>query len=256
MKEPLSITHPSIAAYWHPMKNGNFTPDMFLAGSGKKAWWKCPIAEDHEWETEIRKIVRTKKKVKTCACAFCSGQKVALSNCLATTHSKIAKQWHPTKNGDLTPYAITGGSTKKIWWICNKFHEWKAMPKTRTNKNIESGCPVCNESKGEKRIANFLINNNIVFERDKRFNSCKDKLPLSFDFWVESVGLIEYQGEQHYKPTSYGCDPEEKLIFTQRHDAIKRNWCENNGISLLEISYLDYDKIEELLKSIFNYGLL
>ena len=28
----------------------------------------------------------------------------------------LAKQWHPTKNGDLKPMDVTYGSKKKVWW--------------------------------------------------------------------------------------------------------------------------------------------
>ena len=42
MKEPLSVTHPEIAAQWHPTMNGDLTPDDVVAGSHKKASWKCP----------------------------------------------------------------------------------------------------------------------------------------------------------------------------------------------------------------------
>ena len=45
---------------------------------------------------------------------------------LAETHPEVAKQWHPTKNGDLTPHEFTSGSNKKFWWKCPKGddHEW------------------------------------------------------------------------------------------------------------------------------------
>ena len=49
-------------------------------------------------------------------CSFCSGVKVGLSNCLATLNQELAKEWHPTKNGDLTPFDITLGSNKDVWW--------------------------------------------------------------------------------------------------------------------------------------------
>ena len=39
---------------------------------------------------------------------------------LAETHPEVAKQWHPTKNGDLTPNNVTPGSNKKAWWKCDK----------------------------------------------------------------------------------------------------------------------------------------
>ena len=40
-------------------------------------------------------------------------------NSLAETYSDIAKQWHPTKNGELTPFDVTPGTKKKVWWKCS-----------------------------------------------------------------------------------------------------------------------------------------
>ena len=63
---------------------------------------------------------------------------------LAETHSDIAAEWHPTKNGDLTPADLTAGTHKKVWWICPKGpdHEWSASIVSRTN--LKTGCPICN----------------------------------------------------------------------------------------------------------------
>ena len=52
---------------------------------------------------------------------------------LAEKHPELTKQWHPTKNGELTPNDVTFGSNKKVWWKCDKAedHEWKASLKNR-----------------------------------------------------------------------------------------------------------------------------
>ncbi|OSY11558.1 hypothetical protein BTJ44_00615 [Bacillus mycoides] len=44
-----------------------------------------------------------------------SNKKVCIDNCLTTLNPGIAKQWHPTKNGTLTPYAVTRSSSKRVW---------------------------------------------------------------------------------------------------------------------------------------------
>ncbi|HAY79483.1 MAG TPA: hypothetical protein DCY79_06730 [Planctomycetaceae bacterium] len=36
-----------------PAKSGDLAPDDVTAGSGKKAWWKCPKGSDHKWEAVI-----------------------------------------------------------------------------------------------------------------------------------------------------------------------------------------------------------
>jgi len=56
----------------------------------------------------------------------------------------LANQWHPTKNGDLTPRDVTPQSNKKRWWMCNKGHEWQASIYNRSNG---TGCPFCQKNK-------------------------------------------------------------------------------------------------------------
>jgi hypothetical protein len=65
---------------------------------------------------------------------------VGADNCLQTVNPELAKQWHPTKNGGLTPNDVTKGSNKKVWWYCENGHEWEASIANRTKGN---GCPNC-----------------------------------------------------------------------------------------------------------------
>ena len=63
---------------------------------------------------------------------------------LAEVNPELAKDWHPTKNGELTPNDFSSGSDKKTWWICvkNKNHIWEARIYNRALK--KTGCPYCN----------------------------------------------------------------------------------------------------------------
>lgn len=138
----LATTHPKIAEEWHPTKNGNLTPDIVSAGSGKMAWWKC--AEGHEWEAAIY------SRKSGCGCPICARKRGAVnfqrtmlkrSGSLFETHPEIVREWHPTKNGDLTPNMVTAGSAKKVWWKCPKGHEWETRISHRSY--MKSGCPIC-----------------------------------------------------------------------------------------------------------------
>ena len=124
-----------------PVKNKPMKPEHFTPGSDKRVWWKCPKGDDHEWEATIS--MRTSRAY---GCPICTNKKAALSNCLATINPKLAKEWHPTKNGDLTPFDVTPGSDKKVWWKCPKGddHEWEALVYSRTTGQ---GCPVCSGRK-------------------------------------------------------------------------------------------------------------
>jgi hypothetical protein len=128
----LQTVNPGLSRQWHPTKNGPLTPKDVTSGSTKKVWWTC--SEGHTWEAEVR------NRNKGTGCPYCAGQAVGSDNCLETINPELAKQWHPTKNGRLTPLAVTPNSAKKAWWICNKGHEWQA---TISNRNRDRGCPYC-----------------------------------------------------------------------------------------------------------------
>jgi very-short-patch-repair endonuclease len=129
-------THPDVAGEWHPTKNTPLTPKNFMPGSNAKAWWSCP--KGHEYETNI--ISRTTGH----GCPVCSGNIVHESTSLNTTHPELTKEWHPNKNGDLLPSKVSKGSTRKVWWKCEKCnHEWEAVIYNRSKSKNPSGCPRC-----------------------------------------------------------------------------------------------------------------
>lgn len=103
------------------------------------------------------------------------------------------------------------------------------------NKFLQGqGCPVCNQSKGERKIEKYLKQNNINFKRQYRFNGCKYKRTLPFDFYIENLNTaIEYDGEFHYKEMTIGND----LQLQQKRDMIKDNYCITNNIKLIRIPY-------------------
>ncbi|MEW6664129.1 MAG: zinc-ribbon domain-containing protein [Thermodesulfobacteriota bacterium] len=59
---------------------------------------------------------------------------------LLKLNPKLARQWHPTRNGNLTPQGVTPGSSRDVWWKCSRGHEWKTRVATRS---LGSGCPYC-----------------------------------------------------------------------------------------------------------------
>jgi len=135
-KYNLKVLNPELSKQWHPTKNGELKPENVSPNSGKKVWWKCPEGEDHQWESLVS------HRNRNSGCPFCSGRYASLTNNFLLTHPELAKEWHPTKNGDLTPKDISQGSVKKVWWMCSRDddHEWQSTVNNRTNG---SGCPVC-----------------------------------------------------------------------------------------------------------------
>lgn len=116
-----------------------------------------------------------------------------------------------------------------------------------------SGCSRCNLSIGENKIKDILIKNNINFVQQKRFDDCKDKYKLAFDFYLPDHNIvIEYDGEQHFRTVTYGKMSEEQALknleTTQKHDAIKNKYCERNNIQLIRIKYTEKENIEKIIK--------
>ncbi|MFC1483385.1 zinc-ribbon domain-containing protein, partial [Candidatus Margulisiibacteriota bacterium] len=154
----LATINPKLAKEWHPAKNGKLTPFNVVAGSGKKAWWKCPKGNDHEWKAVI--VSRAKNNN---GCPYCSGRYADKNNNLEKSNPKLAKEWHPIKNGDLTPQNVVPGSTKKVWWKCAKGddHEWKATIKSRSEGN---GCAVCDNKVAVKSNCLATLNPKLAKE--------------------------------------------------------------------------------------------
>jgi hypothetical protein len=138
----LATRAPEVAAQWHPTKNGDVTPADVISQTHKKYWWVCDADLDHEWEESPANRVSSGT-----GCPCCSGRKVSVTNSLATLAPKIAAQWHPTKNGDVTPADVVSQTQKKYWWLCDAGpdHEWKATPSDRVGSG--TGCPCCSGNK-------------------------------------------------------------------------------------------------------------
>jgi hypothetical protein len=139
---PLDEFSPELAAQWHPTKNGDRKPSQFTPSSKEKVWWLCPVDPTHEWETSIGNRVRFGY-----GCRFCAKRSsfVTPNRSLASRFPGIAKEWHPTKNGTLTPENVAAGSSKRVWWQCLQHpeHVWDATVTTRTQRKSRGCCPFC-----------------------------------------------------------------------------------------------------------------
>lgn len=139
----LATLYPQLAHQWHPAKNGGLTPDQVLPGSHRKVWWICE--KGHEWQASVD------SRVSGSGCPVCSGRKVVPGeNDLTTQFPQLAAQWHPTKNGALSPQQVTSCSNRKVWWECERGHAYQAAVAARTMSR--SGCPYC---AGRKVLAGF-----------------------------------------------------------------------------------------------------
>ena len=114
------------------------------------------------------------------------------------------------------------------------------------------GCPLCVQSNGEIKMNNILQNHNFEVENQYIFPDCKYINPLRYDGYDKSNRIAyEYQGQQHYYPVDFAGKgqkwAEEQFDVVQKRDAIKREYCKNNNIILIEIPYWEYDNMENFL---------
>ena len=148
-------------------------------------------------------------------------------------------------HGDKYDYSLVEykKSHDKVKIICKKHN--KIFEQTPANHLIGQGCPKCNESKGEKIIEEFLINNNIKYIKQYKFDNCKYKYKLPFDFYLPNYNTcIEYDGKQHFEIIKYW-GGEDNFNKIKIRDEIKNNYCKINNIKLIRIKYDDniYEQI-------------
>lgn len=119
--------------------------------------------------------------------------------------------------------------------ICPNHGKFQQLAKVHINNH--GGCPTCNESKGEKFIKEFFIKNNISFIPQYKFENCRHKYQLSFDFFIPDYNTcIEYDGPQHFYAIDYfGGD--NTFINIQLRDKIKNDYCQKNNINMKRIKY-------------------
>lgn len=109
----LQVIRPFLAKQWHPKLNGELTPKDIMPNSNKAAWWICENGH------AIQKASNAIKKNDIIECDKCKS--------IDFLYPELAKEWHPTKNRELTPDNVSYGVQKRIWWQCKEGHEWESI---------------------------------------------------------------------------------------------------------------------------------
>lgn len=131
------------------------------------------------------------------------------------------------------------GKTFKINIECKKHGKFKQEVRKHL---LGQNCPKCNTSSGENKIIEYLQENNINFEYQKRFKNCK----YVFDFKINNI-IIEYDGIQHFQPVEFFGGKEE-FEKTKNNDLEKNKFCEKNNLKMIRIPYFKKEDIEKILK--------
>lgn len=130
----LASSSPAIAESWHPTKNVPLTPLQVTNGSGRMAWWICPVG--HEYKSLIA------NRVKGAGCGVCDNKVILRGfNDLETLRPDLLLRWNYLKNS-IQSSEIGPGSAKKVWWLCDQGHEWLSTP---ANQAAGHDCPECGQ---------------------------------------------------------------------------------------------------------------
>lgn len=130
----LQTVNPTLTKEWHPTLNGELTPDKVKAVSQYRAFWQCK--NGHSWQSRV-----THRNTGHGGCRECVKVKLQPGvNDLATVNPCLAGEWHPTKNGNLTPDQVLFDSRTKVAWLGQCGHEYSLIIGDR---NAGNGCQVC-----------------------------------------------------------------------------------------------------------------
>ena len=253
----LSINNPELAAEWHPTKNGNLKPENVMAGSDKKVWWlgKC----GHEWQAII------KDRNKGSDCPYCTNKQLLPGyNDLKTVCPELAREWHPTKNGELMPDNIVSGSSIKVWWKCSQCgNEWQA---TVISRKTGMGCPKCSQERNtsypEQAIYYYL--QQVFPEAVNRYTS----LGREIDIYIPSIKVgVEYDGARYHTEETRNKELSKDAFFKEKGIKIYRikENKSDNGLSIKDniitykatSTYSTLDEVICALLKIFDdeYGI-
>lgn len=215
-KRPSIASNKDLLDQWDYTKN-DADPEELTQGSSKKAWWICD--EGHSYEMSIYQ-----KCIRGNGCPICSGHRTIPGiNDFATIYPKLAKEWHPSKNGSLSPSNYSKKNGRRFWWLCKNGHEWEASIKDRANGR---GCPVCNN----RRTTSFpeqAIYYYIKKLYPDTINRCREIFDngMELDIYVPSIRFaVEFDGANWHN------DEE-----AHQKEKKKYNICKSNNITLFRV---------------------
>lgn len=203
----------------------------------------------YKWKVRPSHIISNQSNCPQCSLKReCEKRKLSLDE----VNNRLLKNERP-----LICLIYTSGNKNSKFECLKCGYRWWARGGSVIRDN--SGCPNCHSSSNETVISDWLTNHNIEYIREYKFNDCKNKQPLPFDFYIPKYGiLIEMQGEQHFRPVKFRktmSDEEtiEWFNYRQRLDNIKSSYAKEMGYTFVEIRF-DED-IKDRLKKLFNYLL-
>lgn len=233
----LATTDPHLAKEWGV--GNTLTPYEVSRGQNLKVVWVCGVG--HEWESPIKA-----RAVMGQGCPYCSNKRVLVGfNDLATVRPDIAATWHPTLNSPLTPRDVVYGSGERVWWLCEKGHEWSNVVAQR----LESGCFACwspnGSSQGEVELAEWL--QELLGGREVMVNSRSVIAPYELGVYVPSLNIaFEYNGV-YWHSENNGKD--------RNYHKTKHELCAKQNIQLIQVWEDDWEHKQTIVKRAIAHKL-
>lgn len=185
----------------HPTKNKDLDVSKLKSGSAKRLWWEC--SKGHVWNA-----ILSNRIYNSSGCPKCKKGKVFKLPLIVDEKPMLLNELHPEKNENIDFNKLTGGSEKRVWWVCRKGHEWNTTAAQRFKSS--TGCPFC-AGKLPTTENNLLVDNPQLSKQwsyDKN-NGLKpeDFVPGSLKkvWWICSRGH-EYEASIYNRNKKYqGC---------------------------------------------------
>ncbi len=228
------ITNPLLLAEWDYERNEK-GPDEYTPMSNEDAYWICSKCGYH-----YKAKINNRSNGRGCAC--CAGKIVVAGiNDLATTHPKLAAEWHPTRNGGLRPMDVSYGMADKVWWLCPEGHEYQA---SILHRSSGTNCPICNAGRQTSfaEQAVFYYVRKVFPDAISHYRDIFDN-GMELDIYIPSIKLgIEYDGEAWHRSNTRVRD--------------KRKWeiCQANNIRLFRVKEKTSDEDRGIADEILSLG--
>lgn len=183
-------------------------------------------------------------KTSSCGCVRKEKAKQHITNINNNRHFHLEGQIF----GNLLVIKESEVKNRHHYWackclLCNKEELYLVRTDSLTS-GLTTCCNKCSghSSQGEITIENILQKNHIIYQKEKRYDTCRFRdtgAQAKFDFCIQYNDLeylIEFDGIQHYKEQSSN-HFFTTLKYIQSHDSYKNQWCKENNIPLIRIPY-------------------
>lgn len=232
-------THPELTEQLHKTKNKDIDLKFISVGNSEKIWWKHPEC-GHEWEQSV-----WSRSVNSSQCQVCINKQILVGyNDFPTLSPELFKEWNFEKN-TIDPYSLTIGSNRKVWWKCEKKHEWKAIVSDRSRG---SKCPECSIaehiSQPEKELTEFIeeCGVKVVSNSRKILKSGRE-----LDLYIPEKNIaIEFNGLYWHS---------EEMIGDKNYHYNKWKECQQLGIQLITVWEDDWKFKKEIIKKSLTHKL-